>query len=112
MQRIEQVVGFAGDHSTWHSKNRCTLLSDPLRSNGLPLFAERKVPPARGKILDPDAVYRYRGRNARLDHHVARPRRFVLEQHFEHGEGLAFGRVYQADTFAVPSSPVEPRTLP
>ena len=67
MQRIEQVVGFGGDHGTWHRKHRCTLLSDPLRSNGLQLFAAREVPPARGKILDPDAVYRYRRRNARLD---------------------------------------------
>ena len=45
MQRIEQVVGFGGDHGTWHCKNRCTLLSGPLRSNCPQLFADGDVPP-------------------------------------------------------------------
>jgi hypothetical protein len=88
MQRIEEIVGFGGDHRARDGENGAASLRRPFRSDSLERLACGDVAPVRRQIFNPHTLNRHRLRDARLDHHVPSPKWFVLHQHFQHGERL------------------------
>ena len=111
MQRIEEVVGFGRNDGARDGKYCAAAFPGPLRSDGPELLAGGDIPPVRGKILDPYPVYRQCLWKAHLDHDVAGPKRLVLDQHFEHGQGLACRGIDKRNAFTVPTACVEPGSL-
>lgn len=107
MQRIEEIIDFGGNDHAWDGKHRAATFSSPFRSNGPELLAGRDIPPVRGKILDLYPVYCYGLRKPDFDHDIASPKRFILNQHFEHGQGLARRGINERNAFTIPAAAVE-----
>lgn len=107
MQRIEEIIDFGGNDHAWDGKHCAATFSSPFRSNGPELLAGRDIPPVRGKILDLYPVYCYGLRKPDFDHDIASPKRFILDQHFEHGQGLARRGINERNAFTIPAAAVE-----
>src|SRR5512138_3889081 len=62
-------------------------------------------------MINSDALDAHATWNARLDEHVMRPERLVLDQHLQHSERLTCRGVNDGHSFWIPSPAVKPRAV-